>query len=143
MGTQAIYKQLSGPQATAVANLAANGEAYLATGSIPAFSSNAATIAPGTDAANYYPLPSTTVLAANSTLTLSTASMPDSGLIVHVAIENLNLTHTLAIVNGGLSNTMVTVAATLSPARARVYHFLWDGTNFTPQGYDFAAAFTG
>ena len=156
MGTQAIYKQLSGPQSTAVANLAAGTATGLtvdgvtpaqmgilanvaagvdvpASGVVGAFTAGAASIAPGTDKASRYPIAAARTLSQASALALSTADFPVVGNKI-IACYALSLGYVLSIVNGGpLANTLATFGATLpNPLGVVVY---WDGTNYKFNGY--------
>jgi len=133
---------LGAGQAAAVANLAANGEAYLATGTIPAFSSNASTIAPGTDLACYYPIPAATTVAATSAITISASPAPAVGNY-HIACEALALTHAINVTNGGPAGGNLGSGFAASLSRGLVMHIWFDGTNYIFNGYDYVGAFTG
>jgi len=104
-----------------------------ASGVVPAFVANAATIAPGTDKASRYPIEAARTLAAGAALTLSTADTPVIGNKL-IACYALALGQTLSIVNGGpLANTLGTFEASLTKPRGLVVY--WDGTNYRFNGY--------
>jgi len=119
---------------TALATLASNGTDYLASGTIPAFVANAATIAPGTDKAAYYPIESTRTLAAASTLTLATTGSPPIGNY-QIACHALALGYALTIANGGAAGGNLGSDFAASMTRAQIMHVWYDGTNWIFNGY--------
>jgi hypothetical protein len=113
------------------ANLALND--VPATGTVPAFVANAATIAPGTDLASRYAIESARTLAAAAALTISTAGTPVVGNKI-IACYALALGYVLSVVNGGpLANTLGAFPASLTKPRGIVVY--WDGTNYKFNGY--------
>ena len=117
--------------------LAANGNLYLASGSIPAFSSNAASIAPGTDLACEYLFPASFTLAAASALTIADTGSPPTYLNVHIVCLALTLGYVLTLKDGA-GSTIGTIAASLG--RALVIHLQFNGTHFAMSSIDFIGA---
>jgi hypothetical protein len=127
---------VSASQLSAVAALTTNGEDYLASGTVPAFVANAASISPGTDKASYYPIESTRTLGAAGDLTVSTAGSPPVGN-VQIACRALALGHAMTVKNGGPAGGNLGSGFAASLTRALIMHLWFDGTNYIFNGYDF------
>ena len=110
----------------------------LVVGVFPVIVANAASIAPGTDKANSYPIPSTLTIPAAAAITLATTGLTSRGCDVFLTCKALNLGFIMSIVNGGpAAGTVGTFAASLS--KSEVMRLWWDGTNFIFNGQDWIA----
>ncbi len=116
--------------------LAANGEDYLASGTVPAFVANAASIAPGTDKASYYPIEAARTLPAGAALTVATTGSPPVGNL-QVACKARSLGFVMTVVNGGPAGGNLGSGFAASLTRACIMHLWFDGTNYIFNGYDF------
>jgi hypothetical protein len=124
--------------------LATNGVIFSASGTVPAFVANAASIAPGTDLATDYRIESTRTLTAAANLTLLTTDSPPIGQY-SIACEALALEFAITVTNGGPAGGTVPAtgaAFAASYTRGRVMHVWFDGVNFIFDGYSFIGAHT-
>ena len=111
----------------------------LASGTVPAFVANAASIAPGTDLASAYAIESTRTVAAASALTLATTGLTSRACDVFLTCKALALGYVVSVVNGGpAAGTISTFAASLT--KPEVMKVWWDGTNFIFNGQDWENA---
>jgi hypothetical protein len=99
----------------------------VAAGTVPAFVANAASIAPGTDKASKYPIESTRTAPEPATLTVAITGASATDEVI-VSCRALALGYAVSVVNGGSSNTIVTIPASLTKPRG---YMLWfDGDNW-------------
>ena len=107
----------------------------MASGVVPAFVANAASIAPGTDKAAVYPIESTRAVDDASALTVATTSLTARGCNICISCTALSLGHVVSVVNGGpAAGTLGTFAASMT--KAEFMWLWWDGTNFIFNGQD-------
>jgi hypothetical protein len=110
----------------------------LVIGVFPAIVANAASIAPGTDKATAYSIPSTLTIPHAAAITLATTGLTSRGCDVFLICKSLTLGFIMSIVNGGpAGGTIGTFAASMT--KSEVMRLWWDGTNFIFNGQDWIA----
>jgi hypothetical protein len=117
---------------TDTAGAAPPGTVFPAQGTVPAFVTGAASIAPGTDKASQYNIEPSRILAQASALTIASTGTPVIGPKL-IACYALALGYTLSIVNGPGANTIGTFASTLTKPSGLIVK--WDGTDYRFVGY--------
>jgi hypothetical protein len=108
--------------------LADVGADSLATGTVPAFVANAASIAPGTNKAAEYTIEASRTIPAAAAITVATTGSPAAGDQVILSCRALALGFELSVINGGSSNTIATIPASLTKPKG--YTLWYDGANW-------------
>jgi hypothetical protein len=112
-----------------IPNAAQIGIDTLASGTVPVFIANAASIAPGMDKASTYTIEASRTLVAASALTIATTALTSRPCDVFITCKALALGFTLSVVNGGIgAGTIGTFAAAMT--KPEIMKLRWDGTNF-------------